>query len=143
KYVLVTKPSNINDVCSRHGLANLSQGTNSPSAHGVFLVSSSSVDPTISSDSSVQSFESNRSLGVAELSGTTEATLVQSTTTILDQLPGRAIVTYFGSAVANYYVTQPATSIARLADVQSTSGWNGSGITVAVIDTGVDPNHPA
>jgi subtilisin family serine protease len=143
KYVLVTKPSNINDVCSRHGLANLSQGTNGPSAHGVFLVSSSSLDPTISTDSSVQSFESNRSVGVAELSGTTEANLTQSTTTILDQLPGRAIVTYFGSAVANFYVSQPATSIARLADMQSTSGWNGSGIIVAVIDTGVDPNHPA
>ena len=143
KYVLVTKPSSINDVCSRHGLANLSQGTNGPSEHGVFLVSTSSLDPTISTDSSIQSFESNRSVGVAELSGTTEANLTQSTTTILDQLPGRAIVTYFGSAVANFYVSQPATSIARLADMQNTSGWNGSGIIVAVIDTGVDPNHPA
>jgi subtilisin family serine protease len=142
-YVLVTKPSSVNDVCSRHGLTNLSQSTSDSSSHGVFLVSSSSVDPTISTDSSVQSFESNRSLGVAELSGTTEANLTQSTTTILDQLPGRAIVSYFGSAVANYYVSQPATSIARLADVQSTSSWNGSGVTVAVIDTGVDPNHPA
>src|SRR6185437_11839332 len=104
KYVLVTKPSSVNDVCSHHGLTNLSQSTSGSSSHGIFLVSSSSVDPTISSDSSVQSFESNRSLGVAELSGTTEATLVQSTTTILDQLPGRAIETYFGSAVANYYV---------------------------------------
>lgn len=143
KYVLVTKPSSVNDVCSRHGLTNLSQSTSDSSSYGVFLVSSTSLDPTISTDSSVQSFESNQSLGVAELSGTTQASLTQSTATILDQLPGRAIVTYFGSAVANYYVTQPATSIARLEDVQSTSSWDGTGITVAVIDTGVDPTHPA
>jgi len=58
-------------------------------------------------------------------------------------LPGRAAVTYFGSSVANYYISQTATSLARLTDVQSTSTWDGSGITVAVIDTGVDTTHPA
>lgn len=142
KFVLVTKPSNIQDVCSRHGLTPLTQSS-SASSHGVFLVSAPSVDPSIATDTAVQSFESNRAVGVAELSGTTEADLTQSTTTILDQLPGRAAVQYFGSTVANYYVSQTATSVARLTDVQSSSSWNGSGITVAVIDTGVDPNHPA
>src|SRR5215469_4672799 len=94
KYVLVTKPSNVQDVCSRHGLTQLTQNSSS-SSHGVFLVTSSSVDPSIATDTAVQSFESNRVVGVAELSGTTEADLTQSTTTILDQLPGRAAVKYF------------------------------------------------
>ncbi len=139
QFVLVTKPSNVQDVCSRHGLTPVSN----TSPHGVVVVTTPSVDPTISTDTEVQSFEANQQVGVAELSGTTTASLTQSSTSILDQLPGRAAVTYFGNTVANYYVSQPATSLPRLADVQSTSNWNGSGVVVAVIDTGVDPNHPA
>lgn len=142
KFVLVTKPSNVQDVCSRHALTPVNQ-VSSSSSPGVFLVTTSSVDPSIATDTSIQSFESNRQVGVAELSGTTTASLTQSTATILDQLPGRAAITYFGSTVANYYVSQTATALTRLPDVQGTSNWDGTGITVAVIDTGVDPNHPA
>jgi subtilisin family serine protease len=141
-YVLVTKPSNVQDVCSRHGLTQLSQ-VSSSSSPGVFLVSTPSVDSSISGDTEVQSFESDRAVGVAELSGTTSASLTQSSTSILDQLPGRTAVTYFGATVANYYVSQPATSLVRLTNVQSGSNFNGSGLIVAVIDTGVDPAHPA
>lgn len=141
KFVLVTNPSQVQDVCSGHGLTQVSQ-VSSSSSPGVFLVTSSSLDPSIATDPRVQSFESDQRVGVAELSGTTSASLTQSSTSILDQLPGRAAVTYFGATVANYYVSQPATSLARLAAVQSSS-FNGSGIVVAVIDTGVDPGHPA
>ena len=141
--MLVTQPSKVQDVCGRHGLAQISQLSTTSTSAGVYLVSTSSVDPTISTDADVQSFEPNRAVAEAELSGTTDASLTQSTTTILDQLPGRAAISYFGATVANYYVSQPATSLMRLADVQSTSPYDGSGITVAVIDTGVDLNHPA
>lgn len=141
--MLVTQPSKVQDVCGRHGLSQISQLSTSSTSTGVYLVSTASVDPTISTDTDVQSFEPNRVVGEAELSGTTQASLTQSTTTILDQLPGRAAITYFGATVANYYVSQSATSLVRLADVQSTSSYNGSGLTVAVIDTGVDVNHPA
>lgn len=141
-FVLVTKPSNVQDVCSRHGLTQVSQ-VSSSSSPGVFLVSTPSVDSSITTDSEVQSFEADQAVGVAELSGTTNASLTQSSTSILDQLPGRAPVTYFGSTVANYYVSQPATSLVRLWNVQSGSNFNGSGLVVAVIDTGVDPAHPA
>lgn len=141
--MLVTQPSKVQDVCGRHGLSQISQLSTSSTSTGVYLVSTSSVDPSIATDTDVQSFEANRAVGEAELSGTTQASLTQSTTTILDQLPGRAAISYFGATVANYYVSQPATSLMRLADVQSTSPYNGSGLTVAVIDTGVDVNHPA
>ena len=139
RFVLVTAPAKVQDVCGRHGLTQLTQS----SAHGVFLVSTASVDPGISTDSDVQSFERNLSLGVPELSGATVANLTQSTTSILDGLPGRTIVNYFGSQVASNYVTQPATQIIRQNVLQASSSFTGAGITVAVIDTGVDASHPA
>lgn len=141
-YVLVTSPAKVQDVCGRHGLQQVAQLSSSSSA-GVFLVSTSSPDPAIATDADVQSFEPNRTLGVPELSGLTIASLTQSIAPILGQLPGRQVVTYFGASVANYYVTQPATSITRLADAQHATGLTGAGITVAVIDTGVDLDHPA
>ncbi len=138
-FVLVTSPDKVQDVCGRHGLTQLTQG----SSHGVFLVSTSSVDPSISTDKTVQSFERNHALGLPELSGATVANLTQSSTSILDGLPGRTVVNYFGSPVASNYVTQPATAIIRQDDLQAASGFTGTGITVAVIDTGVDTSHPA
>ncbi len=139
KFVLVTSPDKVQDVCGRHGLTRMTKG----SSHGVFLVSTSSVDPSISTDSAVQSFERDRALGVPELSGATIANLTQSTTSILDGLPGRTVVNYYGAQVASNYVTQPATTIIRQSDLQAASGFTGTGITVAVIDTGVDTSHPA
>jgi subtilisin family serine protease len=139
KFVLVTSPNKVQDVCGRHGLTQVTQ----VSSRGVFLVSTYAVDPTIKTDSSVQSFEPNQALGVPELSGATIASLTQSSTSILDGLRGRTVVNYFGSPVASNYVQQPATEITRQSDLQAGSNLTGSGITVAVIDTGVDPSHPA
>lgn len=53
----------------------------------------------------------------------------------------RAPVNYYGSIVWHGYAYQPATQIIRLQDAQNDFGVRGSGI-VAVIDTGVDVNHP-
>lgn len=142
--MLVTSPSKVQDVCGRHGLSQLSQLTNSNSgSSGTYLVTATSVDPAIATDPDVQSFEADHALGVSELSGTTQGSLLQSAGSVLDQLPGRAPITYFGSTVANYYVSQPASELTRVASVQGESGLTGAGLLVAVIDTGVDPNHPA
>ncbi|MGC2698475.1 MAG: S8 family serine peptidase, partial [Candidatus Angelobacter sp.] len=122
-----------------HGLTEVTQ----LSQHGVFLVSSFSPDPTIATDSDVQSFERNHALAVPELSGATWASLTQSTTSILDGLPGRTVLNYYGSPVASNYVQQPATSITRDHDVQNASKLTGAGVVVAMIDTGVDVSHPA
>jgi subtilisin family serine protease len=50
-------------------------------------------------------------------------------------------VDYFGVTVIHGYVSQPAITIVRLPDTQTTFSVSGAG-TVAVIDTGVDPTHP-
>ena len=139
RFVLVTAPTKVNDVCGRHGLSQVTQ----ISKRGIFLVSSSSVDPTIASDPDVQSFEHNRALTIPELSGATITSLAQSTTSILDGLPGRSVVSYYGSNVVSNYVKQPATVLTRHGDAQSGTNLTGTGVTVAIIDTGVDPSHPA
>jgi subtilisin family serine protease len=50
-------------------------------------------------------------------------------------------VDYYGSQVLATYVTQPGTQLIELAAAHTTFGAGGG--TVAIIDTGVDPNHPA
>jgi subtilisin family serine protease len=50
-------------------------------------------------------------------------------------------VNYFGTVVTHGYAAQPAGQIIRLTDAQNGFAVSGAGI-VAVIDTGVDVNHP-
>jgi len=52
-----------------------------------------------------------------------------------------APVNYYGAVVWHGYAAQPAAQIIRLQDAQNGFGISGKGI-VALIDTGVDPNHP-
>jgi subtilisin family serine protease len=52
-----------------------------------------------------------------------------------------APVNYYGTLVIHGYAAQPATHIIRLIDAHNGFNAAGTGI-VAVIDTGVDPNHP-
>jgi len=51
------------------------------------------------------------------------------------------LVKYYGTLVIHGYAAQPAVHIIRLIDAQNGFNISGTGI-VAVIDTGVDPNHP-
>jgi len=56
-------------------------------------------------------------------------------------LSDTAPVNYYGAVVWHGYAAQPAAQIIRLQDAQNGFGISGTGI-VALIDTGVDPNHP-
>ena len=64
-----------------------------------------------------------------------------SLSTIPPGLSDTTPVDYFGTVVTHGYATQPATQIIRLTDAQTGFNVSGYGI-VAVIDTGVDVNHP-
>lgn len=71
------------------------------------------------------------------------AHVADSTTAMPPALLDRTPVAYYGSTVPNGYIHQPATDKIRLADIRSAyPNITGAGV-VAVIDTGVDPNHPA
>jgi len=57
-------------------------------------------------------------------------------------LSDEAPYTYYGTTVWHGYVYQPANTLIRTGTTQSKFNTAGSGVVVADIDTGVDPNHP-
>src|SRR6476619_7529933 len=144
-YILTASPSNMQSIVNQHGLTvvkELYDGTNC-----VMLVTSASADVTgteteVESDLRVLAFEPEQLASLPELSGLTQPVLTQSSTSILDSLPGRTLVSFFGSTVPSNYTTQTATSIIRLGDARTATRLTGSG-TIAIIDTGADLNHAA
>ena len=54
----------------------------------------------------------------------------------------KTMIDYYGTQVRRGYVQQPAFEILGLAEAHDQYGLTGRGITVAVIDTGVDTSHP-
>ena len=144
-YILTASPSNVQTVVNSHGLTvvkDLFDGANC-----VMLVTSPSADVSateieVESDLMVVGFEPEQRASLPELSSLTAPVLTQSSTSILDSLPGRTLVSFFGSTVPSNYTTQTATSIIRLGDARTATHLTGSGV-VAIIDTGADPDHPA
>jgi subtilisin family serine protease len=57
-------------------------------------------------------------------------------------LNDNAPFSYYGTTVWHGYVYQPANTLIRTSTTQSSFNTAGSGVIVADIDTGVDPNHP-
>jgi subtilisin family serine protease len=144
-YILTASPSNVQGIIDRHGLTvvkELFDGTNCVMVVNSPLADVSGVETEVDSDLSVVAFEPEQRLALPELNGATQATLTQSTTSILDSLAGRTLVSFFGSTVPSNYTTQTATGIIRLSDARTATRLTGSGV-VAIIDTGADPDHPA
>ena len=81
--------------------------------------------------------------GVVDAELDTIAHVQGSATAIPPALSDTSPETYFGATVTHGYLNQPATQIVHLADSQSAYPRATGGGVVAVIDTGVDPNHPA
>ena len=57
-------------------------------------------------------------------------------------LTDKTPVSYYGTTVWHGYVAQPGNQLVRTDQTHSAFNAAGAGVTVAVIDTGVDVNHP-
>lgn len=107
------------------------------SAGRVFLVTKSSTVPATQFLTTIL-----RQVGVAGAELDQVALLADSSHTVPPALLDSAPIDYFGASVPAGYVNQPAAHIVGLSSTQADFGVKGTGI-VAVIDTGIDPSHPA
>jgi subtilisin family serine protease len=81
--------------------------------------------------------------GIIDVEQDLSAQLADATYAIPPALYDTTPVSYYGTTVPDGYVSQPAVGIIRLPDTRvAFPSATGAGI-VAVIDTGVDPRHPA
>lgn len=114
---------------------NVAEGLDGPLGQ-VFLVTNSSAVPATTFLATIL-----RQVGVIDAELDLVASLADTGYTAPPALFDSAPIDYFGTNVPHGYVNQPATQIVGLGNTQTAFGVKGAG-TVAVIDTGVDPNHP-
>jgi hypothetical protein len=141
RFILNASPSDVVNVANDYELKVVKQIPN----RSVFLVTAAdSADPNelinrLSADPRVGGFELDGFIKAPEASPT--ISLNQSTGAILDGMASMTAVSYYGTDAPSSYITQQATTLTRVAETQAAFGLAGSGI-VAIIDTGIDPNHP-
>ena len=143
QFVLRVPAALAEQVAARYGLTIIRQ----IEGQDLFLVSrpapilSNSITsgaPDVASDAAVFNIEPNAAVVTPEVES---PVLNGSPVSILDGLSDpQYLVSYFNNQVWSRYVDQPATVAIGLAASRQTG--TGAGI-VAIIDTGVDPHHPA
>jgi len=128
-------------VAARHNLTIVGQVTD---AAGVttYLVAPVDDRPDLASelndDTEITSFERNHEVQIPE---SIHPRLAQSTAAILESLPDRTIVPYYGRGVWRGYMNQTAGVLINAQKVHAMPVTGGG--VVAIIDTGIDVNHPA
>ena len=141
RFILCTAPSaSIDDLLARHGLERLGEDP----AHSMFLVEATAALPPedleveVEAETDVLGFEPLQAVRVPEALST--AALNQSTSAILDALADGSLVGFYDAGAWIGYVDQPAGRRVRLPEVRAAA--TGRGAIVAIIDTGVDSEHP-
>jgi len=139
EFILRCSPKEIQEVVRRYGLT-LIRSHESQDIH--FVRAPATVHPehflsNLKSDPDVKGIEADSDVMLAERPPGLK--LNQSAVPILDTLSHRTLVPFYGSPALSSYVDQPAVVLIRSEEAHQLA--TGAGI-VAVIDTGVDPNHP-
>ncbi|MFN8057918.1 MAG: S8 family serine peptidase [Vicinamibacterales bacterium] len=141
RYILRAPTPLVDGVLGRHGLTRrdvLRDGVEQILlVDGPTSLPDDAFEQEVGDDVDVVGFERDRRVVVPETPARVH--LSQSSAAILETLPGRTLVDFFGVQTASTYASQPAGSVIRLPEARSLA--SGAGL-VAIVDTGVDPNHP-
>lgn len=133
--VRVGNTSAIQIVCLLTGCT-VAEGLDGTSGKLFLVTTPDSLDPLMASRLISQT------LGVVGIEPDLVAQTSDSAAAIPPALEDNTPISYFGVTVPHGYVYQPATERVRLADMSAAYPTaTGAGV-VAVLDTGVDPNHP-
>ena len=143
KYILALNTgANISQVDARHGLVLVR--SLSEDSHTVFLVTGPDPAPPqfleqVREDPAVHAFEPDVEVVSHETPPASKPII--DLTALTAAIQNHSALNYYGATVRASYVQQPSAALIELPAALSSFG-DGSTI-VAVIDTGVDPNHPA
>ncbi|MDR3701539.1 MAG: S8 family serine peptidase [Candidatus Sulfopaludibacter sp.] len=143
QYIMqIAAGADISQVTARYGLAVVRPL--SDDGHTLYLVSGPDPAPpnfvkTVLTDPSVREFEPDERVQSPETQPT--APVIADVSALTAAAQDLTTVPYYGATLRNSYVNQPAGTLIGLPAVLQ-SYATGAGV-VAVIDTGVDPNHPA
>lgn len=140
EFILRSPADLVDDIAQRHRLIpirTLDDGQELFLVRGPADVDYDELEDDVDGDSDVRAFEHNQEINLPE--APQAGRLNQSAAAILETLPDRTPISYFGALVWNGYANQSAASVLRLAAAHST--FRTGTDVIAVIDTGVDPNH--
>ncbi len=139
-WMLTASPSEVNGILARHNFA--MRDMIRPGLYKVAIsptMTSAQLMREIAADAKIQGFEFDNRVDSPEMKRS--SVMSPSLSALNAALSDRTTVTYFGARVRGSYVNQTAVSIVELSGALSRFGAGRA--TVAVIDTGIDPNHPA
>ena len=152
EFLIHAAPDTIQAIALRHNLTVIRTLDVPP--YDVFLVRAAGVTTSgtgtvddVAAMQKVTEIQSDPAVGRVELNALATAPEVpadvhldQSPVWILDALTTRSLASFGGAQVWNSYLDQPSAAAIHLADSRAVA--TGAGVTVAVIDTGVDQHHP-
>ncbi|MGA3097684.1 MAG: S8 family serine peptidase [Bryobacteraceae bacterium] len=135
QYLVRVPSSKIGDVVARHGLTLLRSLQGSARGFHVVLAPSGTDPRDIASDPSVQDLEEDSNVLLPEAAPDFQG----QASLQVNGLGAPTALSFFGVQALGAYVEQPAGAVIALDGARNIA--TGAG-TVAVLDTGVDPNHP-
>jgi subtilisin family serine protease len=140
--ILRTSASSLQTVLTKYNLQLLGSVDG---AHDVYLVQEpdtaapGTMDAIVKADPAVQNFEELVPAVIPESPATLQAgTITPSAGSLSALTSSQTLVSYAGDSVWSSYLNQPAAAIINLSSAHQYATGKG---TIAVIDTGVDPDH--